>query len=133
MAGMPWPVYVVVCFVECDFGAHTKHNNLQPLLSLKFLLSDGALRKEGWAFSKEILTDSCECCSAQNSKTGTFLSGSKLSSPHIVIPRKWKGRKKGSRRYLEAETSSFLVVSCLELTHKQTLGCEAGCTLSFLV
>lgn len=78
MAGMPWPAYVVVCFVDCDFGAHTKHNNLQPLLSLKFLLSDGALRKEGRAFSKEILTDSCECCSAQNSKTGTFLSGTNI-------------------------------------------------------
>ena len=78
MAGMPWPAYVMVCFVECDLGAHTEYNSHQPLLSFKFLLSDGALRKEGWAFSKEILTDSCECCSTQNSRTGTLLSGTNV-------------------------------------------------------
>ena len=59
------------------WGSHWTQQS-SPLLSFKFLLSDGALRKEGWAFSKEILTDSCECCSTQNSRTGTLLSGTNV-------------------------------------------------------
>ena len=36
------------------------------------------LGKQAGPFPKEILADSCECCSTQNSRTGTFLSGTNV-------------------------------------------------------
>lgn len=64
MAGMPWPAYVVVLpLCRLWFWGSLNANNLQPLLSLKFLYAFWwCPQEEGGAFSKEILTDSCWCC-----------------------------------------------------------------------
>ena len=53
MAGMPWPAYVMVSFVECGFGAHTEHNNLRLCCLLNSCFLMVPLGKKAGPFPKK--------------------------------------------------------------------------------